>query len=233
MPPFHDGRRSGHRLELHLEPFPVPNPFGAVDAQLWAEATSTGAELGGARLPSRAHLLVYACVHFAWSHMLTGGSWRTFRDVVALSEAGVDWSEVSRVAHEWKAASACYWTLRLARSLTGAELAPPVVVETLRPPMPECAAAVLERHFVAQLVPGERSTCPSTSTAEWLWRVAMRPGWSGHARQTRTSGGARWRAAAHHFTAPFERQVNQSLAHWRSYLAGLGSDSRSARDTRG
>jgi hypothetical protein len=229
LPPFLDARGSGHRLEVHVAPFPPPNPFASVDESMWEQALPAPSEFSGAMVPSRAHMLVYACVHFAWSHMITRGAWRTFRDIEALSDAGVDWQEVVATARSWKAESSCYWTLRLAHTLSrvGAVAAP--VLASLRPPMPRLVEQILERHFVAQVVPGERATCPSTKAVELLWEAAIRPRWRGHGRQRRKSGGSRWRALRHHDAAPGVEEVRKrGLGAWGSYFGALGSDKRSA-----
>jgi hypothetical protein len=221
LPPFRDGRGSGHRLEIHTQPFPPPHPFTAAGEELWRDSRDAGAALFGARVPSREHMLIYACIHFAWSHMISGGAWRTFRDVSALCDEHVDWNAFVSTAKRWKAASSCYWTMRLAGVLCG--IAAPVdVIESLRPPQPRQLSAMLERHFVSRIVPGERQSCPSVRANNLLWRAAIRPQWSGHPKETVRGDNTRWMLLARpERSSSGWRSVVTEARQWRRYLAGL------------
>jgi hypothetical protein len=179
LAPLKDARGSGHAIELHVRGFPPPNPFGDVAAEMWSDAQITTSEFSGAVLPSRPHLLVYACVHFAWSHKMRKGAWRTIRDCAELGGTGLDWDAVVDTAKRWKAASACYWTLRLAASLAQLKV-PAAVLTAMRPPTAAPLLNILERHAVAVAVPGERPACPSERMSDLMWRAAIRPRWSGH-----------------------------------------------------
>jgi hypothetical protein len=196
MEPLLDGRGSGHRLELHTAPFRPPNPFGAAEADLWRDAGSAGADYSNALVPSRTHLFVYACVHLAWSHLMTKGAWRTFRDMSELAEGRLplDWDDVVQVASRWKAVSSCYWSVRMAEEITGL-VVPEVVFDKLYVPLAPSLGRALERHFLLQLAPGEMDGCPSATLATLLWRTALRPAWSGHGSALPTRKRAEWEPA--------------------------------------
>jgi hypothetical protein len=123
--------------------------------------------------------LLHLCLHFAWSHMMATGAWRAFRDLDTLIGTGdIAWDDFIALATSSRGASCCYWTFRLAHRLSGVRV-PESVLEALKPPVPEFALQRLERHFAANLFPTE-SVCPSVAMAYTMWRVGVRPKWSGH-----------------------------------------------------
>jgi hypothetical protein len=211
LPPMKDARGSGHAMELHVKPFPPPNPFGDVAEDMWRNAEPTPVQFCGAVIPSRAHMLVYACVHFAWSHRMNKGVWRTIRDIAALSAKDVDWNDVAETAQQWRAASSCYWTLRIAERLASVEV-PAEILERLRPPMPGSVANMLERHLLAAAIPGERPPCPSERASEIMWRAAIRPRWSGHVPEDSHQPAQNW------FTSGEMRTVEELKARQRPSL---------------
>jgi Uncharacterised nucleotidyltransferase len=227
LPPFRDGRGSGHRAELHTQPFVLPNPFLLSADDFWRDARRAGPEsaYAWAHVPSSQHMLLTACIHYAWSHGMRGGLWRTLHDVNTLVEAGIDWDAFTDAARRCRAASSCYWVLRLAQILTGTPV-PERSLDALRPPLPARVASVLERHFLAPVVPDEFPPCPSTRLTRLLWRTAIRPGWSGHGKIRPDDNEARWNASA----APREddRAPENSLQRIASVGRWLGAMSSSA-----
>jgi hypothetical protein len=223
LPPLDDARGTGIGLELHTDLFVEGHPFRLQPAQIWSAADAV--DVGGVRVfvPSITHLLLHNCLHFAWSHLLQHGAWRCFLDTGTLLASGrVDWDDFLAVAHETRAATCSYWTLRLARVL--ADIAVPErVLEALRPPRPRGLEGMIERHFVACLLPPE-SRCPSERIGEWFWEAAIRPRWSGHRNvrpwqreHHRTQAAAR--AAAPRFGRL--RDQMRKVAVWKSYLGVL------------
>ncbi|MGI9179644.1 MAG: nucleotidyltransferase family protein [Longimicrobiaceae bacterium] len=179
LPPLDDARGTGIELELHTDLFFRGHPFQPLPAKMWEGALPLPGRSGTVLVPRLVHQHVYLCIHFAWSHMLTSGGWRTFRDVNAiLSAGGAQWDEFTRLARETRAASCCYWTLRLARNLVGVEV-PEEVLKSLQPPLPERVLPGLERHFTHEMLPTE-SVCPSVRVGYAAWELAIRPEWSGH-----------------------------------------------------
>ena len=181
LPPLLDPGGSGVALELHTDLFPTGHPFEPLRRLLWSGAERVEWQGRPVHVPRPAHHLVYVALHLAWSHQMGFGGVRALRDMRTLIERHApDWDGVCQVATTVRGGSGCYWTLRLARHLAGAEV-PKAVLARLRPPGPEALHKALERHFAHQLFPLP-SRCPSISIGRAAWRLAMRPGWSGHGR---------------------------------------------------
>lgn len=195
LPHFVDPEPTGLRVELHTMLLPLDQPFGLDAASFWASARPARAPFASALVADREHLMLHACLHFAWSHTMEFGSWRTFRDVTALTRDGTfAWDRFVALARQAKSVTACYWTLRLAMRLTRAEV-PAAVLEALAPPTAERLRRSLERHFVTLVAPGEAPPCPSIKVARALWLSALRPKWSGHAQAGRFDPEERWERA--------------------------------------
>jgi len=185
LPPLRDARGSGVHLELHTALFAPGHPFSLTPALLWAEARPLTSATRGAPtatsafLPALAHQLLHTCLHFAWSHAMKFGAWRTFRDVGAtIATEQLDWDAFIRLARDSRATTACYWTFRLAQ--VAAEIDVPVEVETaLRPPRPRAYLRGIERHYLLNLFPASQA-CPSVQLDRALWDLGMLPQWSGH-----------------------------------------------------
>src|SRR5205807_452529 len=83
-------------------------------------------------------------------HQHRWGGWRAFRDVAILtSGAHFPWEPFVTLARDSHATTACYWALRLARSLAGVSV-PPGVLRALRPHRPELLTQRLEYHYALQ-----------------------------------------------------------------------------------
>jgi hypothetical protein len=178
LPPYFDKAGADFSLELHNGLFFRGHPFALDVAELWERSIP----LEGApqvRVPATTHMVLHLALHFAWSHMMRSATWRTFRDLRTLAEAGaIDWAEVGREARRVRGGSCCYWALRLARRWAGVTVPEPLL-ESLRPPIRDALLPVLERHFAQQWYPVDL-VCPSARLDWALWRIAVRPGWSGH-----------------------------------------------------
>jgi hypothetical protein len=85
LPHFVDDALPGLRLELHVSLMPDDHPFAFDETLLWRDARPAPPPFDGALVPSAEHLLLHACVHFAWQHTLAFGAWRTFRAVSAVT----------------------------------------------------------------------------------------------------------------------------------------------------
>ena len=167
------------RLEIHDALLPDGQPFRISMDTIWARAEHVTANGRVVMVPHPMHQLWHACVHFAWSHGMEWGSWRTFRDTTAIIDRNkIDWTEFLAFARETRATTCCFWTLRLTRRLTGAPV-PGAVLDSLRPPYPEFIVNRLERHLLASLFPSD-NRCPSVRLTRRLWEVAVAPDWSGH-----------------------------------------------------
>ena len=179
LAPLHDSSGVGIGLDLHLTPVCAGSPFGLTGDLMRSRATPVRLKNATAYVPEVHDQLLHLCVHFAWSHLLASGAWRTFRDVSTLVASGrIDWPTFVQRAHEHRATSCCYWTLRLAERLAGLSLAPEVL-SGLRPPVGRSAMFALERHYVLNLLPAE-SAAASVRLTSALWAAGMQPVRMGH-----------------------------------------------------
>ncbi len=180
LPTLEDNRGTGLGLEIHTALYPRDNPFALCMADLWQRARPV--DLGGSPVfvPHDRDMLLHLCTHFAWTHALLGAGWRTFRDIGALDTAGrVDWDDVSRQLSRTPAATCCYWTLRLGRTLAGLAV-PEEVLTALAPPLPRRALDAIERYYVARLCPPRDWESRTARLPKMLWSLGIQPRWSGH-----------------------------------------------------
>lgn len=224
LPHFVDPQMPGVRLELHVALMPDDNSFAFSETDLWPDAIPAPAPFSGALVPSREHLLLHACVHFAWQHTMQFGAWRTFRVVGAVIGAReFDWDRFVRAAIAARAGTSCYWTLRLAEQMCGLS-APAEVLDRLAPPTPEWVRRALERHFVAGIAVGEAQASPSLKLTRLLWRAALQPKWSGHRAAGRHDPDQKWERARGTFSAEtFTERLARHLAgygDWWRFFSG-------------
>ena len=178
--PLDDPRNVGCVLEIHRELMPGESPFGFAATDFWSAAEQVDLEGRRIHVPHITHQVVHLSTHFAWSHMMDSAGWRTFRDLAWIArELDVDWDEVVELARATKAATCCYWTLRLARTLVALDV-PDSVLRELQPPGSPWRLSRLERAFVFSLLPGTERACPSVALFRRLWSMGIRPEWSGH-----------------------------------------------------
>ncbi|MEW5919227.1 MAG: nucleotidyltransferase family protein, partial [Gemmatimonadota bacterium] len=79
LPPLDDVGRTGVRLELHTGIAIDGHPFALSFDELRARGHDVRVGTARATVPSGEHLLLHECVHFAWSHVMSFGAWRTMR----------------------------------------------------------------------------------------------------------------------------------------------------------
>lgn len=179
LPPLDDTAGTGVRLELHRGIAIEGHPFALTFAELRARGQSVPVGQAFATVPCIEHLMMHEAVHFAWSHVLSFGAWRTVRDVQLMSRAGAPaWDSFVEESGRHRAQSCAYWTLALARLLAGAEV-PDRVLERLRPPLSSFTRRILERHFIYHLIPIE-SEWPSQRLRRTMWEKAIQPLRYGH-----------------------------------------------------
>jgi hypothetical protein len=206
------------RMEIHADILPVEHPFQFSTDTLWRHAQLISANGRAVRVLTPVHQLWHTCVHFAWSHAMQWGSWRTLRDCAAIMhEPGFDWAQFVAFAKETRAATCCFWTLRVARRTTGAAV-PDDVLSTLRPPYPEFIIERLERHFISSLFLSE-DRCPSIGLTRWLWELGVSPRWSKHGEARPWQVSERWTATSR-LPAPPEK-VDNSGGWFRRLAAGV------------
>ena len=176
LPPMVDSTGAG-RLELHTALFVEGHPFGAFSDAVYHRSRSVSEGYG--RVPDEVHLALHLCLHLAWSHVMGLGAWRAFYDLSSLVEHDrLEWKELVDEAKVYRASSCCYWTLRLASDMAGVAV-PRDVIRACRPPGTTWSHRLLAHHFEAQLDGPDRG-CPSVAVGRALWRMGIRPSWSGH-----------------------------------------------------
>jgi hypothetical protein len=174
-----DGLQVG--LELHTALFTHQAPFQLPPQQIWDRARRITVGRANAFVPSPEDQLLHASLHFAWSHEMTFGTWRTLRDVVRLAESGVDWDAFIQTARDSRGSTCCYWTLRLARELAGAAV-PDGALAALSPRLPKRILVRLSRHFAMQALPLPGLPPSSVSLSRALWSLAIAPKRQGHGK---------------------------------------------------
>lgn len=178
-PPMIDSLGTGLVLEIHRNLVGVGHPFRTLPQEVLAQGNIIDLDSGKARVPLASHQLVHIGVHYAWSHSMGFGAWTAFRDVRALADdPEIQWDEVVRLATVSNATSCCYWTLRLAKGLVGADI-PSDVLERLRPRGPEALLTYLERHYVVQAIRETAMQLPQILHRS-LWRLGVQPGNNDH-----------------------------------------------------
>jgi len=172
LPPLTDRSGSGLRLEIHVAPITGENPFQMDFHDVLAGSSVLEQDGVQVRVPETHLHAVHACIHFAWSHRFTGGRLNIFRDLAALSAADTfSWQAMVDAARRTRSEACCYWTLRLARSLTSLAVPDDVLAE-LSPPLGERLMSVLEHH-ISQIVLGSDCACPSVGLRERLWALSL------------------------------------------------------------
>jgi hypothetical protein len=220
LPPLLDTSGSGLRLELHVSPIPSGHPFQLDMADV--KANSYAFETEGIQVRTlEPHLhAVHAAIHFAWCHRFMTGATNAFRDLTAIERTvGFSWKRFIALAHKTRSETSCYWTLRLARSLTNLPVPDDVLTE-LAPNLSEALLQVLERHF-AQLVLRSEHACPSVTLRDRLWAFALQT------ERTRTDEAMQWDAGVRESPPPTARMLRRVVSQtrrvrdWSLYLTSL------------
>ena len=180
LPPLDDSAGTGVRLELHTGIAIDGHPFSLDLASLGSRGHTLKIGSTTTTVPCVEHLLLHEAVHFAWSHVLSFGAWRTARDVQLMSGM-LEWETFIDEARRHRAESCAYWTLALSRLLSGAEVPDSVLART-KPPMGSLAQHILERHFIFHLLPIE-DEWPSQRLRRSMWEKAIQPERYGHGKR--------------------------------------------------
>ena len=180
LPPLEDADGLKIGLELHTALFTHQAPFRLPPDQLWKSARRVMVGGQSAWVPSPEDQLLHAALHFAWSHEMTFGAFRTLRDVERIVERGaVDWPALVRASRTARGATCCYWTLRLARDLAGVRV-PPEVLDALGPRLPARVLRRLTHYFAEHALPNPDLILISVSISRALWSLGIRPRSQGH-----------------------------------------------------
>lgn len=180
LAPLEDAQGLQMGLELHTALFTHQAPFKVPPSQIWEGARPIRVGTASALVPAAEDQLLHAALHFAWSHEMAFGAWRTLRDVERLTSGGeVQWNVFVEKAVAARGASCCYWTLRLACELVGAPV-PDEVLRALSPRLPSRVLNSLSVYFAVHALPVEGITTQSVSVSRALWTLAIGPRGQGH-----------------------------------------------------
>ena len=180
LPPLEDGDGLQIGLELHTALFTHQAPFRLPPDQLWRGARRVTVGGQSAWVASPEDQLLHAALHFAWSHEMTFGAFRTLRDVERIvGRDTVDWPKLVTASRAARGATCCYWTLRLARDLAGVAV-PPQVLSALSPRLPERVLRALTKYFAEHALPNPALILSSVSISRALWSLGVRPRSQGH-----------------------------------------------------
>ena len=106
------------------------------------------------------------------------GAWRTMRDVDNIvRHATIEWPAFTGRARKYRAETCCYWTLRLARTITGVPI-PNAVLEDLRPRYPGALLSWLEQRYARKMLPIDAQA--SVRFDQMVWQLGILPERSGH-----------------------------------------------------
>ena len=175
FPPLSDPFGVQIALELHRSLFPPGNRLGVDESALIARGRRIHLGPATVIVPSHEDLLLHACLHFAWSHVLETGAWRTFADAhVITADPRFSWDKFLDLVRSTNGAAYCYWPLRLAEEGAGLRV-PKSVLERLHPHRSEWMMAALERHFFYYMYDQRAATLP-LRVNRLMWRLATRTG---------------------------------------------------------
>jgi hypothetical protein len=221
LPPLADSRGSGLRLEIHAAPLAPGHPFRLDRALLLASAATVSVGRAQVHVPEPHLHALHAAIHFAWSHSLDSGALNAFRDLAVLSSAqSFSWTRLTALARDTGSEASLYWTLRLARSLSGLAV-PAELLARLSPPLGERTLSMLEHHFTEIICRTERG-CPSVALRQRLWSLAL-----GTEHLPRDEFRSFDRPAASTRVTPTIAILRRAAAHigrvprWSRYFAGL------------
>jgi hypothetical protein len=173
-----DGLQIG--LELHTSLFTRQAPFLLPASQIWEGARPITINGAPALVPSPEDQLLHAALHFAWSHEMSFGMWRTIRDVERiLATNAIDWRAMVEKSRASRGVTCTFWTLRLARDLAGVEV-PGDVLDALSPRLPTRILRKLAAHYAEHAFPRPRAPASSVSVARALWSLGIQPRSQGH-----------------------------------------------------
>lgn len=180
LPPLLDNRGKILRLEVHAQLFVEGGSFSLTGDDLRARGKVMPIGSGGGRaiVPCREHLLLHTCIHLAWSHMMSFGGWRAFRDVAVLTSRDFNWALFEEETKRNRAQTCAYWTLRFTERLLGAEI-PEDTMRRLSRASNSMFRRAAERHFEREIFP-VGSRCPSQLLRRLLWGRGILPTESGH-----------------------------------------------------
>jgi hypothetical protein len=179
LPPLGDRAGTGLRLELHTALFPRGQSFHGFAEDFVARRTSCPARDRTILIPDLPDQLLHICLHFAWSHVMQVGAWRTMRDVDNIvRHATFEWAAFVERARTYHAETCCYWTLRLARAITDAPI-PDTVLGDFQPRYPGAVLGWLERHYFQRMLPTGASV-RSARFNQLVWKLGIQPEKSGH-----------------------------------------------------
>jgi len=174
LPPLVDPDGVEIGLEVHRTLLPGVELVGVDTAGFLSRARPVMIGDVAVVVPSPEDLLLHDCLHFAWSNKLHRGAWRAFADAhTIIGDPAFRWDGFLALVTSIRAKMCCYWALRLARTLADLPV-PDEVLRALDPSSGGAFAALLERHFVRQVLDADAEGALSEMARRWFWYRAMR-----------------------------------------------------------
>jgi len=227
LPPLEDSDGLQVGLELHTSLFTHQAPFRLPASQMWDGARRVTIGGASAFVPSPEDQLLHAALHFAWSHEMSFGVWRTIRDVERIvATSDVDWRAVVEKSRASRGGTCSFWTLRLARDVAGVDV-PEAVLSALSPRLPARLLQKLAAHYMEHAFPQPGGPASSVSMARALWSLGVRPRSQGHGSSRPWLDTEEWVRGPDGMrnvrTSGARRILAQSFGFFRSVLSLMGS----------
>lgn len=178
LPALLDPAGSDVAVEIHRSVVPAADRLGIPEEEVLNRARRV--TLGGTvvLVPCAEHMLFHTALHFAWCNEMGSGWWRAFADTHAIvGDPAFSWERFVELVSGTSGRAACWWTLELARTITGLAV-PEDVQRVLAPEGTPLTRRLLVRHFVTLLTGVGHERLP----LKWrrkLWERALRPDRSG------------------------------------------------------
>ncbi|HWP03372.1 MAG TPA: nucleotidyltransferase family protein [Gemmatimonadaceae bacterium] len=178
LPALLDPKGSDVAVEIHRNIVPAADRLGLPDREVLSRARRV--TLGGTvvLVPCAEHMLFHTALHFAWCNEMGSGWWRAFADTHAIvGDSTFSWQRFVDLVSGTSGRTACWWTLELARTMTGLAV-PEDVQRVLAPEGRSLERRFLVRHFVTLLTRIGSERVP----LKWrrrLWERALKPDRSG------------------------------------------------------
>jgi hypothetical protein len=173
LPPLVDPEGVNVGLEVHRSILPGAALLGLDVGAFRSRARTVTIGSVPVAVPAYEDMLLHDCLHFAWANKLQRGAWRAFADAhTIVREPEFSWDRFLAVARGTPARQCSYWTLRLGRALGDLPVTDEVL-EQLRPSSGAALTAMLERHFIRQILEPDAEAALSERARRWLWFRAM------------------------------------------------------------
>lgn len=178
LPALLDPAGSDVAVEIHRSVVPAADRLGIPEREVLNRARRVTLGSTVVLVPCAEHMLFHTALHFAWCNEMGSGWWRAFADAHAIvGDPAFSWQRFVDLVSGTSGRAACWWTLELARTMTGLAV-PEDVQRVLAPEGKTLERRLLVRHFMTLLTRVGSERVP----LKWrrrLWERALKPDRSG------------------------------------------------------